>query len=36
MKIMEFEMAYSEKVLDHNKNPRNIGSLPKESKFVGN
>ena len=28
-------MAYSEKVLDHNKNPRNVGSLPKDSKSVG-
>lgn len=28
-------MAYSEEVLDHNKNPRNVGSLPKDSKNVG-
>lgn len=28
-------MAYSERVLDHNKNPRNVGSLPKDSKSVG-
>lgn len=28
-------MAYSDKVLDHNKNPRNVGSLPKENKNVG-
>jgi len=28
-------MAYSEKVLDHYENPRNVGSLDKESSNVG-
>jgi len=28
-------MAYSEKVIDHYQNPRNIGTLNKESKSVG-
>lgn len=28
-------MAYSDKVIDHYNNPRNIGSLPKDDKAVG-
>jgi Fe-S cluster assembly scaffold IscU len=28
-------MAYSEKVIDHYENPRNVGKLDSESKFVG-
>jgi len=28
-------MAYSEKVLDHYSNPRNVGSFPKDEKNVG-
>lgn len=28
-------MAYSEKVLDHYNNPKNVGTLDKESKAVG-
>jgi nitrogen fixation NifU-like protein len=28
-------MAYSEKVIDHYNNPRNVGSFPKETQGVG-
>jgi nitrogen fixation NifU-like protein len=28
-------MAYSEKVIDHYENPRNVGSMDKEAKDVG-
>jgi NifU-like protein involved in Fe-S cluster formation len=28
-------MAYSDKVLDHFKNPRNVGSMDKDAKNVG-
>jgi nitrogen fixation protein NifU and related proteins len=33
--FMESEMAYSDKVLDHYENPRNVGSFAKDDTAVG-
>jgi nitrogen fixation protein NifU and related proteins len=35
LQIQENEMAYSDKVIDHYNNPRNVGSMDKNSADVG-
>ncbi len=35
LSFLETEMAYSDKVLDHYENPRNVGSFAKDDRAVG-
>jgi nitrogen fixation NifU-like protein len=35
LRIKEIEMAYSDKVIDHYNNPRNVGQMDKSSQGVG-